>query len=141
MFFNDRTIPIVQKTLKISVAFEQHFLWGTSWYLITLGALIPTILNPAFARTTLGFNLSRVSGFILTMCLVGIVSIAVVDILLDPGKKRKFLSFVHPLTYLQWLVLPVVGLVFGSLPGLESQTRLMLGKYMGYKVTEKIADK
>lgn len=141
MFFKDRTIPVWQKLMKVSVALEQHFLWGTSWYLITLGALIPTALNPTFARTTLGFNLSRVSGFILTLCLVGVVSIAVVDILLDPGKKRKFLAFLHPFTYLQWLVMPVAGIVFGSLPGLESQTRLMLGKYMGYRVTEKIAQK
>ncbi len=141
MFFSDTKIPFVQKFLKITVALEQHFLWGTSWYLITLGALIPTILNPTFARTTLGFNLSRVSGFILTLCLLGIIAIAIVDVLLDPGKKRKFVTFLHPFTYLQWLVLPFVGLVFGSLPGLESQTRLMLGKYMGYRVTEKIADK
>lgn len=141
MFFNDKKIPFVQKFLKISVALEQHFLWGTSWFLITLGALLPTILNPTFARTSLGFNLSRVSGFILTLCLIGVVVIIVVDILLDPGKKRKFLAFFHPLTYLQWLVMPVVGLVFGSLPGLESQTRLMLGKYLGYRVTEKIAEK
>ncbi len=141
MFFTDHKIPFFSKLMKISVALEQHFLWGTSWYLITLGALIPTILNPVFARTTLGFNLSRVSGFILTLCLLGIVAIAVVDVLLDPGKKRKFVSFLHPFTYLQWVVLPVVGLIFGSLPGLESQTRLMLGKYIGYKVTEKVADK
>lgn len=138
MFFADKKIPFVQKFLKISVALEQHFLWGTSWFLITLGALLPTILNPSFSRTTLGFNLSRVSGFILTLCLLGVLVVIVIDILLDPGKKRKFLAFMHPFTYLQWITMPVVGLIFGSLPGLESQTRLMLGKYMGYRVTEKV---
>lgn len=141
MLFSDRKIPFFNKFLKVSVALEQHFLWGTSWFLITIGALIPTVLNPTFARTTLGFNLSRVSGFILTLCLLGVIAIAIVDVLLDPGKKRKFLTFLHPFTYLQWLVMPVAGLVFGALPGLESQTRLMLGKYIGYKVTEKVADK
>ena len=41
------------------------------------------------------------------------------------------------MTYLQWLALPVVGLVFSNLPALDAQTRLMVGKYLEYRVTEK----
>ena len=37
----------------------------------------------------------------------------------------------------QWLLLPVVGLLFSNLPALDAQTRLMAGKYLEYRVTEK----
>ena len=38
---------------------------------------------------------------------------------------------------LQWLILPFSILLLGALPGLEAQTRLMFGKYLGFWVTEK----
>lgn len=137
-FFQHPEISFWDKFIKISLTLEWHFTWSTAWFLITLGALIPTFVNPAFSRTTLGYNLSRASGLILTICLIGVLSITVIDVLLSPQRKHKFLAFLHPVTYLQWLFLPVFGFFFGSLPGLESQTRLMLGKYIEYKVTEKV---
>lgn len=137
-FFQHPEIPFWDKFVKTSLTFEWHFTWSSAWFLITLGAMIPTLLNPEFARTALGYNLSRASSLILTLCLVGLLSVTVIYTLLDPHRKHKVLAFLHPFTYLQWLFLPVVGLVFGSLPGLESQTRLMLGKYLEYRVTEKV---
>jgi len=33
---------------------------------------------------------------------------------------------------------PVIGFVFSNLPALEAQTRLMTGRYLEYRVTEKV---
>lgn len=137
-FFLHPEIPIWDKLVKITFVFESHFLWSFNWFVLTIGANIPTFLSPAFARTSLGFNLSRMSSFILTLCLVGLFTIIFINILLDPQRKRKILAFFHPITYLQWLFLPVTGLFLNALPGLESQTRLMLGRYIEYRVTEKV---
>lgn len=136
-FFRHPEISLWDRLLKISFALEWHFVWSSFWFLLTVGANIPTFINPVFARTTLGLNLSRISSSILTICLVGILTILFIDILLNPKYKSKVRTLLHPFTYLQWLILPVTGLLFGSLPGLESQTRLMLGKYLEYRVMEK----
>jgi hypothetical protein len=37
----------------------------------------------------------------------------------------------------QWIYTPIIALVFGSLPGIDAQTRLMFGKHMGFWVTPK----
>ena len=40
-------------------------------------------------------------------------------------------------SWLQWLALPVVGVIFTNLPALDAQTRLLTGRYLEYRVTEK----
>lgn len=136
-FFLHKEIPLLDRLIKLSFAIEWHFVWSSFWFLLTIGANIPTLVNPVFARTTLGLNLSRMSSAILTLSLIGTFTVVFIDVLLNPQYKSKLRAFLHPFTYLQWLILPITGFFFGSLPGLESQTRLMLGKYLEYRVTEK----
>jgi hypothetical protein len=41
------------------------------------------------------------------------------------------------ISYLQWLGLPIIGIIFSNLPALDAQTRLLTGRYLEYRVTEK----
>jgi len=43
-----------------------------------------------------------------------------------------------PLLIVQWYLLPVVSFFFSSLPALDAHTRILLGKKLKYKVTEKV---
>jgi hypothetical protein len=39
---------------------------------------------------------------------------------------------------LEFVTAPINGIFFTALPGIDAHTRLMLGKYIKYKVTEKM---
>jgi len=48
------------------------------------------------------------------------------------------LSILLPFLYLQWFTIPVVSFFLSALPGLDAHTRLMFGKRLEYRVTEKV---
>ncbi len=122
-------------------ALEQHLFWPANWWILTLGASLPPLINPVFRYTSLGFYLPRISGFILSICAVFVVCVIVVDWLLRPPRPTYFKKSFLPFTILQYLLLPATGFLFGALPGMDAHTRLILGKRLEYQVTEKIGKK
>lgn len=130
-------VPFIRKTIMIFNVLLDHFLWPVNWFIITVAANIMPFVNPVFTRTTLGYNLPRLAGFILTLCLVATVAMIIIDYRQRPkhhrtSKKRQLL---FPL---EFLLLPIVGFFLSALPALISHTQLMLGKRLEYKVTEKL---
>lgn len=119
-------------------AAEQHILWPVNWWVITLGAILPPLLNPSFRLTTLGFYLPRISSLILTLCVFFFLFVIIIDFLMKPPRPEYFKKSLLPLTVIQFILLPVTSFIFSALPGMDAHTRLLFGKRLEYKVTEKI---
>jgi len=130
-------VPLLPKLLRIYKLIESHFIWATNWFILTLGASLPPLLNPKFFQTSFGYNLPKFSQTILTICLLSLVIIMALDWKLDRKNKKKF-SFSQKVVYvLQWLLMPIATLFMSVLPGLHAQTKLLLGRRMEYWVTKK----
>jgi cellulose synthase/poly-beta-1,6-N-acetylglucosamine synthase-like glycosyltransferase len=136
-----KEISLGNFALRFISALQQHLLWPVTWWILTLGATIPPLINSNFSDTALGFYLPKVSGIILTATMIFIVSVIIIDWLLRPPKPADYKKRFIPLNFLQYLLLPVVGFLFGSLPGMDAHTRLIFGKRIEYKATEKFVDK
>ena len=131
-------LPFWDKTLRVIRVLENHFLWPVNWFAITLGALLPPLLNPDFARTSLGKTLPQVSSAILTLSLVSLVIILLIDAKNRPPRPHQVSLVKRLLQPFEFVLLPLVGLFFNALPGIDAHTRLMLGRYIEYRVTEKM---
>jgi hypothetical protein len=132
-------IPLGDRLARLFyVLVDTHLIWPTNWFILTLGSNIPPLVNPVFSRTVLGHTLPAVSSLILTISTLFIIMVVIVDIKLKPPRPQSFKVWKTPMLYLQWLSLPVVGFILSSLPGLDAHTRLLLGKRLEYRVTEKI---
>lgn len=131
-------ISWTDKTLRVFKVIEDHFLWPVNWFAITVGALLPPFLNEDFGRTVLGKTLPQVTSAIMTISLISLAAILFIYYQSRPARPdgvSRIRALFHPL---EFLLLPVVGFFFSALPGIDAHTRLMLGKYIEYKVTEKV---
>ncbi|HEX6511501.1 MAG TPA: hypothetical protein VF157_04325, partial [Chloroflexota bacterium] len=113
---------------------EEHLSWPVSPFMITFGAGAPGFFNHAFARTTLGHLLPNLSSYMLTVSLASMGVMIYLDYHLKPPPTDG-----RPLLHLiEWSLMPAVGIGLSALPGLVAHTRLLLGRYLQYKVTQKL---
>ncbi len=131
-------IPFWDKTIRVLKVVEDHFLWPVNWFAITVSAILPPLLNEEFSRTILGKTLPQVTSTLLTLSLVSMLVIFIIDAINRPPRPNKRNVFSYILQPLEFLMLPLIGFFFSALPGIDAHTRLMLGKYIEYKVTEKV---
>lgn len=132
-----RTAPFFKKTYLVGNVLLDHILWPVNWYIITISTNLIVLLNPVFSRTSLGYNLPRLSGFILTLCLFALFVLIYVDFDMRARKyshASKFRQFLFPL---EFVLMPITGFFLSSLPALISHIQLIIGKRLEYKVTEK----
>ena len=136
-WFTVPEVPFFRKTMLLYHVLLDHFLWPVNWFIITIAANIIPFVNPAFTRTTLGYNLPRLAGLILTSCLFATLSMIVIDYRNRPHTKNvsRLKQFLFPL---EFVLLPIAGFFLATLPAIISHTQLMLGKRIEYKVTEKV---
>jgi cellulose synthase/poly-beta-1,6-N-acetylglucosamine synthase-like glycosyltransferase len=134
------TMPIRQR---LGIAFTQiegYWSLATNPLIIMLLGWLPVILGGrAFNESVLAYNLPMVTSVIMTVAMAGLLLSAVIGLTLLPpypanlpGKRRRYAAMVA-----QWILVPIHIVIFGSIPGLDAQTRLMLGRYMGFWVTPK----
>jgi len=112
--------------------------WATNALIIALIGWMPMILGgDRFNATVLSGNLPVVTRTLMTIAMAGLIFSAIISTLLLPNRPAKYSWNKSAVMLLQWIVLPISIIMFGSFPGIEAQTRLMLGKYMGFWVTPK----
>lgn len=131
-------IPFWDRFMRVLKTVEDHFLWPVNWFAITVAAFLPPLLNDSFNRTQLGKTLPQTTSFLLTLSLISMLVIFIIDAINRPPRPNRRNPLSYILQPLEFLMLPIIGFFFSSLPGIDAHTRLMLGKYIEYRVTEKV---
>jgi len=112
--------------------------WATNALIIGLIGWMPILIGGNdFNASVLSANLPTITRTLMTIAMSGLVLSAIVSTLLLPKRPANYSFGKKVLMFFEWILLPISIVFFGSIPGLEAQTRLMLGKYMGFFVTPK----
>jgi hypothetical protein len=145
-------IPLKRRLLRLWYFFENHLMWSTQWFVLTLGGLIPLsywlltddTLAPWWFFLTNWGHLDFLPGFIsltsvvMTPTLVPFLILIVLDHQLRPPPPVSLSRRYRLLGHLCWLAISPITFFGSAMPALEAQIRLMLGKRMEYRVTEKV---
>lgn len=112
--------------------------WATNALIIGVLGWMPIILGGRhFNELVLSSNLPFITEGLMRFAMIGLVLSAVISTLLLPKRKEKVSIFTKAKMVLQWLILPVSIILFGAIPALEAQIRLMVNKPLGFWVTPK----
>lgn len=138
LFMKNPGGSIANKILRTFRLMQDHFLWPVNWFIITIGVSIVTLVNPIFKRTALGYSLPRISSGILTITILFLLILLLIDFRQRPPMPKEVSKWRLWLSPIEFFLMPIAGFFFSALPGLDAHTRLMLGKYLEYRVTEKV---
>jgi cellulose synthase/poly-beta-1,6-N-acetylglucosamine synthase-like glycosyltransferase len=137
-FLKNKKVPILKKIQHSFIILEGFWSWAVVSILIFLLGWLPIFLGgEKFNFTLLSHNLPILTRNLMAFSMFGMIVCAIISFLLLPPKPKN-LSFLKNVSIvLQWFLLPLTLIVFGSFPALDAQTRLMLGKYLKFWPTEK----
>ncbi len=102
-----------------------------------LGWLPLIVGGPEFSQTIISYSLPRTISWLMTLAMLGLVSSIYLSFVLLPPKPPKYGKHRYLFLAFSWLFFPFMMIFFGSLPALDAQTRLMIGRYMKFWSTEK----
>ena len=135
-FKKNKKIPFRKKLFYAWNLTEGMYSWATAPILIFALGRLPLWVaahDPHLIVQNAPYILEWLMGF----AMVGIYASALASFFLLPPRPNKFKKSGWLIMLLQWILLPITLIVFGSIPATDAQTRLMLGKYLGFWVTEK----
>ena len=95
-----------------------------------------------FHASILSYNLPRLTGILINLSSIGIITSAVLSIGLLPSRPGTMKPRAYIFHLLQWILMPFAFIIWGSVPALEAQTRMMLGGRfrLGFWKTPKAAE-
>lgn len=137
-FLRDSLIPFWKKFIYMERLFEGHYFWATASIMIAILGWMPLILGGnRFGDDVLAYNLPLVTRLIMQTATLFLIFSVYVNLILLPPRPKNYSRWKTFNMILQWVFTPIVSTVFGSVPAIDAQTRLMLGKYMEFWVTPK----
>lgn len=137
-FIKNKKIPFWKKISATFVQLEGFWSLSTNPLIIFLLGWLPVIIGGAhFNTSVLSYNLPFVTRDLMLMAMLGLIFSAWITLSFLPPRPNGYKKHRTVFMVLQWLLFPINVIIFSAIPGLEAQTRLMIGKYMGFWVTPK----
>lgn len=139
VFSKDRRSPFWPSFARFIRLLDSHVTQACVAIMIAVGGWIPLLINPEAARSVAAHQLPDTVSFLQQIAMIGLVVVIFSAFKILPPRPERYKRRRNVLMLLQWVLMPVTSIVYSSLSAFNSQTHLLLGKYLDkFDVTEKI---
>ncbi|HBJ62617.1 MAG: hypothetical protein UU40_C0007G0032 [Candidatus Uhrbacteria bacterium GW2011_GWD2_41_121] len=135
-FKGNKDISLWKRMKYVFNQIEGMYTWATAPMLIFLLGYLPFFVLQD-TSTALLANSPFTLQYMMEIATAGVFVSASLSLWLLPKRPKDRSRWWWLIMILQWALLPVTFLVFGAFPAIDAQTRMMIGKYLGFNVTEK----
>lgn len=137
-FVKNKRIPLRKRLIVAALQGEGYWSLVTNPIMLFVLGWTPIFLGSReFHETVLSYELPIMVRNLLTLAMVGLVVSSIISLSLTPSRPAGHSRFKYLVMVVQWVMVPLTMIVFSAIPGLDAQTRLMFGRYMGFWVTPK----
>lgn len=134
-----KKVPLKEKIIRIWSEIYGRHSWATSSVMVATFGWLPFIFGgEGFKNSVLASNLPGTLRTLMLITMFGLFVSAFLSVLIIPPNPRLKGKKGYLQLILEWILLPLVAIPMGTLPAIDAQTRLMLGKYMQFWVTPKM---
>ena len=141
MFSKKRKMKFVDLWLKFVRLLDGHVTLASTAPIVLLGGWVPLLFNFE-SRNLLAHNLPTIVSYIQTFAMLLMIVSITLSMKMLPPKPKRYHNTRRVMMVLQWIISPVIAVVYTSLCAFYSQIRLMLGLYMEkFDVTDKAVKK
>ncbi|MCA9361127.1 glycosyltransferase family 2 protein [Candidatus Kaiserbacteria bacterium] len=137
-FIQNKKIPLRKRIIIIFQQAEGYWSLVTNPIMLFILGWAPIFLGTQeFHQTVLSYQLPLMVRDLLIFAMFGLVVSSVISLTMLPPRPKEKSRLRYIVLAVQWVLVPITMIIFSAIPGLDAQTRLMLGKYMGFWVTPK----
>lgn len=137
-FSKNKAIPLKQRWSIALIQGEGYWSLVTNPIMLFILGWAPIFLGTReFHETVLSYELPIMVRNLLVIAMGGLVVSSIIALSLTPPRPAGQSKFKYVVMALQWIMVPLTMIFFSAIPGLDAQTRLMFGQYMGFWVTPK----
>ncbi|MBP5674711.1 glycosyltransferase family 2 protein [Candidatus Saccharibacteria bacterium] len=120
---------------------DGHVMLAAMSPMVAFGGWVPRLFNYD-SRDLLTYNLPDTVSIVQMFAAIGLLATIIVSLRMIPPRPPESKKIPKLVMVLQWVLMPIVAIVYQSFAAFYSQTRLMLGLYMEkFDVTKKVVRK
>jgi hypothetical protein len=134
----NRNVPLGGGIARLLRLIDGHVTLASISVLVAIGGWVPLLINSQAARDISAHQLPEVISGIQRIALLGLLITVFLGFKMLPPRPARYKRRRTLWMVLQWCLMPVTAIVYGTASAFNAQTHLLLGKYLDkFDVTEK----